>query len=301
VLVSKITSNPIWPSLTLLISTTLTTPPNNAAVSLSQPVTTPSSNPSQHLHPSLPRRSCPTPPSPSLTRGANHQHHSSAKLISATHQRQPVSANRHSASADVSGVYRKRSVASPSSLASDASLASASLLERFDSLSLNLLETIVKNCKKAFSEVAAERVLDDMDFGEEHEAYNIVLQHVKAQCKEIVHSELDSDKGNFARITGGNSGRVGFVFGIEPSFSRWCDEDKEVHLNRELGNARNDLVEEDPGFEFSFHQELQRGPLERERLFHLKFQHSILYGASNMDEDSIHRRVNGSGKHVPFE
>ncbi|KAL4382236.1 hypothetical protein AHAS_Ahas04G0213300 [Arachis hypogaea] len=37
-----------------------------------------------------------------------------------------------------------------------------SLLERFDSLPLVLLETIVKNCEKAFSEVAAERVLDDM-------------------------------------------------------------------------------------------------------------------------------------------
>ncbi|XLR00479.1 hypothetical protein S83_066677, partial [Arachis hypogaea] len=37
-----------------------------------------------------------------------------------------------------------------------------SLLERFDSLPLVLLETIVNNCKKAFSEVAAERVLDDM-------------------------------------------------------------------------------------------------------------------------------------------
>ncbi|XLT24161.1 hypothetical protein HN873_055453, partial [Arachis hypogaea] len=143
VLVSKITSNLIWPSLTLLISATLTPSPNNAAISLSQPVTTPPSNPSQHLHPSLLRRSCPTPPSPSLTRGANHQHHSSAQLISATRQWQPVSTNRHSASADVSGVYRKRSVASLSSLASDASLASA-------------------NCEKAFSEVAAERVLDDM-------------------------------------------------------------------------------------------------------------------------------------------
>ncbi|QHO07445.1 hypothetical protein S245_048318 [Arachis hypogaea] len=65
----------------------------------------------------------------------------------------------------------------------------------------------------------------------------------------MVHSELDSDKGNFARITGGNSGRVGSVFGREPSFSRWCDEDEEVHLNRELGNARNDLVDEDPGFD----------------------------------------------------
>ncbi|XLT00589.1 hypothetical protein HN51_049940 [Arachis hypogaea] len=37
-----------------------------------------------------------------------------------------------------------------------------SLLERFDFLPLVLLETIVKNCEKAFSEVAAERVLDDM-------------------------------------------------------------------------------------------------------------------------------------------
>nr|XP_029150110.1 probable sugar phosphate/phosphate translocator At1g06470 isoform X2 [Arachis hypogaea] len=117
----------------------------------------------------------------------------------------------------------------------------------------------------------------------------------------MVQSELDSDKGNFARITGGNSGRVGSVFGREPSFSRWCDADEEVHFNRELGNARSDLVDEDPGFELLFHQELQRGPLERERLFHLKFQHSILYGASNMDEDSIHRRVNGSEKHVPFD
>ncbi|XLU22037.1 hypothetical protein S245_058103 [Arachis hypogaea] len=117
----------------------------------------------------------------------------------------------------------------------------------------------------------------------------------------MVQSELDSDKGNFARITGGNSGRVGSVFGREPSFSRWCDADEEVHFNWELGNARNDLVDEDPRFELSFHQELQRGPLERERLFHLKFQHSILYGASYMDEDSIHRRVNGSEKHVPFD
>ncbi|XLR23355.1 hypothetical protein S83_051255, partial [Arachis hypogaea] len=32
----------------------------------------------------------------------------------------------------------------------------------FDSLSLILLETIVKNCEKAFSEVAVEKVLDYM-------------------------------------------------------------------------------------------------------------------------------------------
>ncbi|XLR23588.1 hypothetical protein S83_051488, partial [Arachis hypogaea] len=28
-----------------------------------------------------------------------------------------------------------------------------------------------------------------------------------------------------------------------------CTQDEEVHLNRELGNARNDLVDEDPGFD----------------------------------------------------
>ncbi|XLT36159.1 hypothetical protein HN873_067451, partial [Arachis hypogaea] len=110
------------PSLTLLISATLTPSPNNAAVSLSQPVTTPPSNPSQHHQPSVPlvahapRRSLP------LSR--------MAPTISTTRQRHSVSLK--------------------------------SLLERFDSLPLVLLETIVNNCKKAFSEVAAERVLDDM-------------------------------------------------------------------------------------------------------------------------------------------
>ena len=33
---------------------------------------------------------------------------------------------------------------------------------RIQYLALVLLETCVKNCKKAFSEVAAERVLDEM-------------------------------------------------------------------------------------------------------------------------------------------
>ncbi|XLR27463.1 hypothetical protein S83_055363, partial [Arachis hypogaea] len=54
-------------------------------------------------------------------------------------------------------------IAGEKSLKSDTSRTSLkSLLERFDSLPLVLLETIVKNCEKAFSEVAAERVLDDM-------------------------------------------------------------------------------------------------------------------------------------------
>ncbi|MED6137954.1 hypothetical protein PIB30_069848 [Stylosanthes scabra] len=118
----------------------------------------------------------------------------------------------------------------------------------------------------------------------------------------MVQSELDSDKGNFTRITGVSSGRVGSVFGREPSFSRWCDSDEGLHLNWELGNAGNVRVEEDSGgFELPLHQELQRGPLDRERLYQPKLQQSILYGVSNMEEDSIHRRVHGSEKHAPFD
>ncbi|MED6156299.1 hypothetical protein PIB30_013331 [Stylosanthes scabra] len=118
----------------------------------------------------------------------------------------------------------------------------------------------------------------------------------------MVQSELDSDKGNVTRITGVSSGRVGSAFGREPSFSRWCDSDEGVHLNWELGNAGNDRVEEDSGgFELPLHQELQGGPLDRERLYQPKLQKSILYGVSNMEEDSIHRRVHGSEKHAPFD
>ena len=121
----------------------------------------------------------------------------------------------------------------------------------------------------------------------------------------MVQSELDSGNVDCTGIDDVSSGRLGSGFRRELSFSRWCDGEGGVNLDQELGNAEDDSVEEDSDFELPFLQknELQSGPLDRERLFHLTFQQRILHmnGASTMDEDSIHRRVNGSEKYVPFD
>ncbi|XLT33710.1 hypothetical protein HN873_065002, partial [Arachis hypogaea] len=109
--------------------------PNNAAVSLSQPVTIPPSNPLQHLRPSLPHRSCPAPPSPSPTPVAPPVSATVIPLLSLflstwtltlpPPSSLPVPASLVFIHESAAGSGRKPSVASPSSSVPDASLASA--------------------------------------------------------------------------------------------------------------------------------------------------------------------------------
>ncbi|OIW13410.1 hypothetical protein TanjilG_19762 [Lupinus angustifolius] len=122
----------------------------------------------------------------------------------------------------------------------------------------------------------------------------------------MVQSELDSERFHFTEIDDVERGSL--VRGIrrELSFSRWCDDDDDgrVNFDQQLGNEDASL-EEDSEFELPFPQksELQSRPLDRERLFHLKFQQRTMQmnGTGTMDVDSINRRGNGSQKYVPFD
>ncbi|RYQ95979.1 hypothetical protein Ahy_B08g091395 [Arachis hypogaea] len=87
------------------------------------------------------------------------RHNPSLQPVAAPTSIPPSSLMPHAA-VSLSHAWRQPSVPLISATRQRVSL--KSLLERFDSLPLVLLETIVKNCEKAFSEVAAERVLDDM-------------------------------------------------------------------------------------------------------------------------------------------
>ncbi|QHN91576.1 TOM1-like protein [Arachis hypogaea] len=66
------------------------------------------------------------------------------------------------AAVSLSHAWRQPSVPLVSATHQRHSSAATCQRQPFDFLPLVLLETIVKNCEKAFSEVAAERVLDDM-------------------------------------------------------------------------------------------------------------------------------------------
>ncbi|RDX70602.1 putative sugar phosphate/phosphate translocator, partial [Mucuna pruriens] len=122
---------------------------------------------------------------------------------------------------------------------------------------------------------------------------------------EMVQNELDSENDDFTGTDEVGSESLGPP-GIrrELSFSRWCDDDGRVHLDQQLGNG-DVSVEEDSDFELPFSQknELQSRALDRERLFHQKFQQRSmqLNAIGTMDDDSIHRRGNGSEKYVAFD
>ncbi|KAK7305059.1 hypothetical protein VNO77_42958 [Canavalia gladiata] len=121
----------------------------------------------------------------------------------------------------------------------------------------------------------------------------------------MVRSELDSESGDFKRIDVVGSESLGSGIRRELSFSRWCDDDDErLHLDRQLSNG-DVCVEEDSDFELPFPQknELQSRALDRERFFHQKFQQRSMQmnGAGTMDDDSVHRRGNGSEKYVSFD
>ncbi|KAF1890365.1 hypothetical protein Lal_00013619 [Lupinus albus] len=120
----------------------------------------------------------------------------------------------------------------------------------------------------------------------------------------MVQSELDSDKVDYTGINDVNSGSLGSGLRRAPSFSRWCD-DGVVHLDQDLGSVEDTSVEEDCDFELPFIQkfELQNGFLDKQKLFHIKFQQTSLHlnGVSTMDEDTIHHRGNGSEKYVSFD
>ncbi|KAI4308047.1 hypothetical protein L6164_031165 [Bauhinia variegata] len=120
----------------------------------------------------------------------------------------------------------------------------------------------------------------------------------------MVQSDFNSEKINSTVISNIDSESKGSVFRREPSFSLWFDEDGGVQFDQQLGDA-DASVEEDSDFELPFLQnnELQSRTLDRQRLFHIKFQQRRMQvnGAGTMDDDSIHLRHNGSEKYVPFD
>ncbi|GAU27420.1 hypothetical protein TSUD_356550 [Trifolium subterraneum] len=132
----------------------------------------------------------------------------------------------------------------------------------------------------------------------------------------MVHIELDSESCNFKGIIidDFDSGSLGSGIRRELSFSRWCDDDKDndsgvdeggVVLDRKLGDEDVSL-EEDNVFELPFVENnvVQGSVLDRERFSFDKFQLGkslSMNGASAMDEESVHRRGNGSEKYVPFD
>ena len=121
----------------------------------------------------------------------------------------------------------------------------------------------------------------------------------------MVQSELASEGVDFTGINDVNNGSTGSSIRREPSFSRWCDDNGTVHLEQQLGNGDVSL-EEDSDFELPSPQknELQSRPLNRERLFNLKFQQRRsmqMNFSGTMDEDSSYQSGNGSEKYVPFD
>ncbi|KAG4920919.1 hypothetical protein JHK84_049769 [Glycine max] len=120
----------------------------------------------------------------------------------------------------------------------------------------------------------------------------------------MVQSELDSENVEFTVIDDVGSESLGPGIRRELSFSRWCDDDGRIHLDQQLGNE-DAGVEDDSDFELPFPEknELQSRSLDRERFFHQKFQlrNMQMNGIGTMDDDSVHRRGNGSEKYVSFD
>ena len=120
----------------------------------------------------------------------------------------------------------------------------------------------------------------------------------------MVQSELDSENVEFTVIDDVGSESLGPGIRRELSFSRWCDDDGRIHLDQQLGNE-DVSVEDDSDFELPFPEknEPQGRSLDRERFFHQKFQHRSMQmnGIGTMDDDSVHRRGNGSEKYVSFD
>lgn len=120
----------------------------------------------------------------------------------------------------------------------------------------------------------------------------------------MVQSELDSENIDFTVIDDVGSESLGPGIRRELSFSRWCDDDGRIHLDQQLGNE-DVSVEDDSDFELPFPEknEPQGRSLDRERFFHQKFQHRSMQmnGIGTMDDDSVHRRGNGSEKYVSFD
>ena len=120
----------------------------------------------------------------------------------------------------------------------------------------------------------------------------------------MVQSELDSENVEFTVIDDVGSESLGPGIRRELSFSRWCDDDGRIHLDQQLGNE-DVSVEDDSDFELPFpdKNEPQGRSLDRERFFHQKFQlrNMQMNGIGTMDDDSVHRRGNGSEKYVSFD
>lgn len=119
----------------------------------------------------------------------------------------------------------------------------------------------------------------------------------------MVEGDLDAEKvaNTSARYT--QSGSQGSGLRREPSFSRWCDEDGNVHFEHQLGNT-DASVEEDSDFELPL---LEQGEIENKVLtygYHnTKSQEILMHlkGGDTMDDASIHVEGNGIEKCVPFD
>ncbi|CAJ1964495.1 unnamed protein product [Sphenostylis stenocarpa] len=120
----------------------------------------------------------------------------------------------------------------------------------------------------------------------------------------MVLSELDSENGVFTGIDDVGSEILSHGIRRELSFSRWCDDDESIHLDQQLGSGDVSL-EEDSDFELQIPQrnELQSRALDRERFFHQKFEQRGMQMnvIGTMDDESVHRRGNGSEKYVTFD
>lgn len=117
--------------------------------------------------------------------------------------------------------------------------------------------------------------------------------------------ELDSESCNFKEIDNIDSGSLGSGIRRELSFSRWCDDGGVggINLDQKLGDGDFGVAEEDSDFELPFIQknEVYGRPLDRERLLFEKKRSVPMNGAVAMDDDSVHRRGNGSERYVPFD
>ncbi|ONI16597.1 hypothetical protein PRUPE_3G108900 [Prunus persica] len=120
----------------------------------------------------------------------------------------------------------------------------------------------------------------------------------------MVESDLDTEKVEYTEANYAQSGSQESGLHREPSFSRWCDEDRTVHFDRQLENT-DASVEEDSDFELPMLQrgELENNILDRDRNHNTKSQkrNMRLNGGDTLDDDSTHVGGTGNEEYLPFD
>ena len=90
----------------------------------------------------------------------------------------------------------------------------------------------------------------------------------------------------------------------EPSFSRWCDEDRKFELDHQLGNKDASVVE-NSNFELPLVQQGEIEPriVDIDRHHITKFQQMSMHlnGGDSMNDASIHVERSGKEKYEPFD